>query len=40
MVSKYLKSKLRIDSLATLITKRKVKNEEQAKGSEKEWIYK
>lgn len=39
-VSKYLKSKPRVDSLATLITKGKLKNEEQAKDSEKEWIEK
>ena len=40
MLSKYLKSNLRIDSLVRLITKRKVKKEEQAKGSEIEWIEK
>lgn len=33
-----MKSKPRIDSLATLIMKGKLKNEEQAKDSEKEWI--
>lgn len=40
MVSKYMKSEPSVESLLTQIAKRKMKNEEQKQGTEKEWIKK